>query len=294
MTPETMSEARMTDLHAAFRVFTDATANLEREYKRLQIHARQLREELQDKNRRLRESLARQRQLEVQALRHGRLAAMGEMAATLAHEVRNPLGAMELFTLLLLDEIGEQPAARRLAEQVGRGITDLNHLVTNILDFTRLPEPRLASIRIDDVIGEALSTAGVTHEEGLRVEVEVPADEFWLADRGLLIQALVNLLRNAAQALDGAGEIRVRADVEAHRLSIRVSDDGPGVPPGDEETIFTPFFSTKERGTGLGLAVARAAILAHDGTLALEPTGAGATFVLTLPAETPPALQRRS
>lgn len=294
MNTEMTSGSKMSDLHTAFRVFTDATANLEREYKRLQTHARELKSELQEKNLRLRESLTRQQELEVQALRQGRLAAMGEMAATLAHEVRNPLGAMELFTRLLADEVGEEPRARRLAEQVGQGIADLNHLVTNILDYTRLPEPSLGSVRVDDVIEEALVTAGVSHDEALDVDLDVPADVFWLADRGLLIQALVNLLRNAREAVGGPGVIRIRADVEPHWLRIRISDDGPGVPEGSEETIFTPFFSTKTRGTGLGLAVARAAVLAHAGALALESGANETTFVLTLPAEAPSVKQRRS
>lgn len=294
MSPELTAESRMSDLHTAFRVFTDATANLEREYKRLQVHARELKRELAEKNRQLRESLTRQRELEVQALRQGRLAAMGEMAATLAHEIRNPLGAMELFTRLLLDELGPEPAARRLAGQIERGIADLNYLVANILDFTRLPEPKLASVRVDDVIEEALLTAGVAYEEGLTIRSNVPEGVFWLVDRGLLIQALVNLLRNAREAVNGHGELRIDAEVHPDHLDIFVGDDGPGIPEGNEETIFTPFFSTKARGTGLGLAVARAAVLAHGGTLALEPGKPGATFVLKLPTDASGAKHGRS
>ncbi len=291
MRPEINPESRMSDLHTAFRTFTDATANLEREYKRLQVHARELKRELSEKNRQLRESLTRQRELEAQALRQGRLAAMGEMAATLAHEIRNPLGAMELFTRLLLDEIGPEPAARRLAEQVERGIADLNYLVANILDFTRLPEPRLASVRVDDLLDEALSTAGVAYEEGLTITADVPGGVYWLVDRGLLIQALVNLLRNAREAVNGHGELRIAAHVLPDRLDILIGDDGPGIPEGSEETIFTPFFSTKARGTGLGLAVARAAVLAHCGTLTLEAGRSGATFVMKLPTD-PSAMQQ--
>jgi len=153
------SERQLAELHAAFRVFTEATATLEEQYRELQAYADALRLELDDKKRALDASIERQRCLETQALRHGRLAAMGEMAATLAHEVRNPLGAMELCIKLLVDEVRAQPSALRLAEQVAGGVADLNHLVTNILDYTRLPEPRLATTDLGALVDEVLAAA---------------------------------------------------------------------------------------------------------------------------------------
>src|SRR6185295_9952362 len=153
------SERQLAELHAAFRVFTDATTQLEDRYRTLQRQARALRDELEEKKRALGASIERQRCLETQALRHSRLAAMGEMAATLAHEVRNPLGAMELCIRLLADEVADRPSACRLAAQVATGIADLNHLVTNILDYTRLPEPRLVESELDAVVDEAVATA---------------------------------------------------------------------------------------------------------------------------------------
>src|SRR5204863_7864913 len=112
----------------------------------------------------------RQRCLEAQALRHGRLAAMGEMAATLAHEVRNPLGAMELFVGMLDEEVADRPAARRLVAQVTGGIADLNHLVTNILDYTRLPEPKRAAVDLDALVDEALLASTPALGPGIRIE----------------------------------------------------------------------------------------------------------------------------
>jgi len=278
---------QLTELQQAFRVFSDATVTLERQYRTLQEHARALRDELAEKERALAASIERQRCLETQALRHSRLAAMGEMAASLAHEVRNPLGSMELFTRLLLDEVAELPAARRLAEQVVSGIADLNHLVTNILDYTRLPEPSLAAADLDAVIDEALATATAALGPRLRVEQRRAAGTIWAVDRGLLTQALLNLFRNAGEAMAGQeqGVLRVGLEPAERWVRIVVADTGPGVPAGSEEAIFAPFFTTKTRGTGLGLAVARAAIAAHGGTLALRPAPRGATFVVTLPAD---------
>ena len=206
--------------------------------------------------------------------------------ATLAPEVRNPLCAMERFTELLHDEVADRPAARRLAEQVVGGIADLNHLVTNILDYTRLPEPSLIATDLDAVIDEALATATPALGPSVRVERGRAPGTVWAVDRGLLSQALLNLFRNAGEAMTGQEHSGLRVALEpAERWArIVVADSGPGIPAGSEETIFAPFFSTKTRGTGLGLAVARAAIAAHSGTLALRPAPNGATFVITLPA----------
>lgn len=277
------SHSQIAELHDAFRVFTDATASLEREYQLLRAQALELRGQLADKQRALMASLERERELELQALRQSRLAAMGEMAATLAHEVRNPLGGMELFTRLLIDELAEQPRGRRLAEQIARGIQDLNHLVSNILEYGRMPEPRLAWTSVGGVIEEAFSVVGPSLQAGIRVELPEARELHWWLDRALVTQVLLNLLRNAGEAMGERGVLRVAAAADQRLLRIVVEDSGPGIPPERAATIFDPFFTTKERGTGLGLAVARAAVLAHGGDLTLEPGAAGARFVVSLP-----------
>jgi signal transduction histidine kinase len=282
MSIEAATHAQVAELQSAFRIFTDATATLERQYQLLEQRARALGTELEEKKRALSASIERQRCLESQALKQSRLAAMGEMAATLAHEVRNPLGAMELCTKLLADEIADRPAARRLADQVAAGIADLNHLVTNILDYTRLPEPRRAAIAVDAAIDEALLLAAPALG-GMGVERRSPRPIVCPLDRGLLTQALLNLFRNAAEATGGTGMMTVAIEPAERWVRIVVADDGPGIAAGSAEAIFAPFFTTKERGTGLGLAVARAAVAAHGGTLALRPSDRGAIFVVTLP-----------
>ena len=276
------TSAQVAELQSAFRVFTDATATLERQYCQLEQRAHALGAELEEKKRALTASIERQRCLESQALKQSRLAAMGEMAATLAHEVRNPLGAMELCTKLLADEVADRPAARRLADQVAAGIADLNHLVTNILDYTRLPEPRRAPTAVAAVVDEALLLAAPALG-GTRITRRAPRLVTCALDRGLVIQALLNLLRNAGEATGGTGALTVAVEAADRWVRIVVADDGPGIPSGSEEAIFAPFVTTKERGTGLGLAVARAAVAAHGGTLALRPSARGATFVVTLP-----------
>jgi signal transduction histidine kinase len=193
---------------------------------------------------------------------------------------------MELFTRLLIDELREQPAARRLAEQVARGIQDLNHLVSNILDYGRMPEPKLAWTCVGKVIDEAFAIVGPALHAGIRIERAGASDASWWIDRGLLTQALLNLIRNAGEAMGERGTLRVEVAADGEEsLRIEVADTGPGVPAGGEQTIFDPFFTTKERGTGLGLAVARSAVVAHGGTLQLEPSASGARFVVLLPGQ---------
>ena len=279
-----MQATELQELQAAFDVFTNATASLEQQYRRLEAQVRGLRDELAEKQRALTASIERQRCLESQALRQSRLAAMGEMAATLAHEVRNPLGAMELFTKLLGEEVRDRPSAQRLVERVSVGIADLDHLVTNILDYTRLPEPQRAVVDLEVLVDEALLAVTPSLAPGLRIERARTGASPWSVDRRLLAQALLNLVRNAVEAMGDEGVLRVAVEPAERWVRIIVADTGPGLPEGAAEAVFAPFYTTKERGTGLGLAVSRAAVAAHGGMLAVRPSTEGATFVITLPA----------
>jgi signal transduction histidine kinase len=287
MTDAPATADRLAELQAAFAVFTGATSVLEQQYRALQSHVEALRAELEAKQRALTASIERQRCLETQALRHSRLAAMGEMAATLAHEVRNPLGAMELFVGMLDEEVADRPAARRLTAQVAEGIADLNHLVSNILDYTRLPDPKRTAVDLDALIDDALAASAPALGAGIRIERGGTEGASCALDRGLLIQTLLNLFRNAGEAMAGHGALRVAVEPAERWVRVVVADSGPGIPAGREEAIFAPFYTTKERGTGLGLAVGRAAVAAHGGTLAIRPRATpdagGAVFVLTLP-----------
>ncbi len=278
---------RLSELQAAFEVFTGATSVFERQYRALQSHVEALRAELEEKQGALTASIERQRCLESQALRHSRLAAMGEMAATLAHEVRNPLGAMELFAGMLAEEVADRPTALRLTAQIAGGIADLNHLVTNILDYTRLPEPKWTTVDLDALIDDVLLAGAPALGAEIVVERQGTRGFACALDRGLLMQTLLNLVRNAGEAMAGTGTLRIAIEPAERWVRIVVADDGPGIPADRAESIFAPFFTTKERGTGLGLAVARAAVAAHGGTLAVRPRptpdARGAVFVVTLP-----------
>ena len=274
-------------LARAFDGFTAATARLEREYATLRARLVRLTVEVEEKNRLLAESLERERRLEAEALRQSRLAAMGEMAAMLAHEVRNPLGAMELFTGLLLEDLRDRPDAVRLARQVASGITDLNHLVTNLLEFTRTQVPRRQRVDCCALAEETLRyLADLSAAHAIVVERRYAAPAvFAVGDPHLLRPVLLNLMRNAAQAMPGGGTLTIGVEAGADGTRLTVADTGPGIPAGAEADIFRPFFTTRAKGTGLGLAVVQELVGAMDGTLAVaSELGRGAVFTVVLPA----------
>jgi two-component system sensor histidine kinase FlrB len=292
MHPEALAQS----LQDAFASFATATARLEHEYAALRERLAVLTMELEEKNRLLAASLERERKLEAEALRTSRLAAMGEMAAMLAHEVRNPLGAMELFTRLLLDDLHERPESRELALEVARGIADLNHLVTNLLEFTRTQTPRTMPVDCCAVLDDALRyTADLRAMHTVMVERRyaaptVPA----CADPDLLRPVVLNLVRNAVQAMPEGGTLYVStrvshgADPEfliADSVHIQIRDTGKGIDEENLPHIFEPFFSTKaEKGTGLGLWVSQGIVQAHGGSIKLRSRrGRGTTFSVALP-----------
>jgi signal transduction histidine kinase len=194
---------------------------------------------------------------------------------------------MELFTGLLLQDLQDRPEARQLAQQVARGIVDLNHLVTNLLEFTRAQTARTTIVDCCALIEEALQyTADLRASSAVTVRRRyaapaVPA----LADPHLLRPVLLNLLRNAVQAMAQGGTLTVRARAGRRATTIAVTDTGAGIPPAARREIFRPFYTTRAKGTGLGLTVARALVTAMGGRLGLaSEVGTGTTFVVTLPA----------
>lgn len=271
----------------AFRHFTAATTRLEREYGALRERIGVLTAEVEEKNRLLAASVERERRLEAEALRQSRLAAMGEMAATLAHEVRNPLGAMELFTGLLLQDLRDRPDTLRLAHQVARGITDLNHLVTNLLEFTRTRVARRVVFDCCALLDDAVRyTADLCAEGHIVVERRYAAPDLAVrADPDLLRPVLLNLVRNALQAMSGGGTLTVGAASASDGVRLTVADTGAGIPAAARAEIFRPFYTTRARGTGLGLAVVRGLTEAMGGRLEVESEeGQGTTFTVVLPA----------
>ncbi len=234
------------------------------------------------------DELARTQQ---ELVRHERLAALGELAAVMAHEVRNPLGVIfnSLTTLKrLLRPSGD---AEMLLNMVGEEADRLNRIVGDLLDFVRPYELVKKPMAVEPIIASAVDAAAQsTLNSNVRVLTEFPRElPAFPLDSHLLKQALVNLIVNAAQAMPRGGTVTVRATVEpvggVPWLCVRVQDQGVGLTPRAAEKMFQPFFTTKATGTGLGLAVVKRIVDAHLGevTARANDAGEGTTFTVRFP-----------
>jgi two-component system, NtrC family, sensor kinase len=227
-------------------------------------------------------------------LRAERLAAVGQMAAQVSHEVRNPLSSIGLNAELMADELAaarfDDPAraeeARVLLQAIAAEVDRLTEITEEYLRFARMPRPTLEAEDVNAVVRDVLAfIGGEMRAAGIAVDTDLEADlPLALSDEGQLRQALLNLLRNAREALAGRpGQVRVTTRAEEGRVSITVADDGPGIPPEDRERIFDPFVSTKEGGTGLGLPLIQQIMTEHGGSVSCESeVGRGTTFRLCL------------
>ncbi len=236
--------------------------------------------------------------LEEQGKRGERLSAMGEMAVELAHEIRNPLGSIELFASLLEKELPNGGDLRRWAENIRIGSRSLNNIVSNMLHFANPLSPAFTAVDVHDVIGEVLGfTDMIMRQRGVRVERNLAAaDPVISADRELLKQVILNLILNAMQAMPSRGAIaigtrgleRLPGPTPRRGLELTVRDSGLGIPPENIGRIFDPFFTTNKNGTGLGLSVVHQIVDRHSGFIEVESkVNEGTTFTLIFPAVCP-------
>lgn len=210
-----------------------------------------------------------------------RLSVLGEMSAVLAHEIRNPLASLKGHSQLLVERLVDSPDERRKAERVVGEATRLEALTTDLLDFAGSGPLHLESLDPMELVRSCAAEAAP--EVGIAVRGASPPER-WPLDGLRLRRALVNLLRNAAQASPPGVPPEVEVATESGRLVVVVRDHGEGIPPGQEERIFDPFFTTRTTGTGLGLPVAKRIAEMHGGTLkATNAADGGAKFRLEIP-----------
>jgi signal transduction histidine kinase len=236
--------------------------------------------------------------VESQALaeRNEKLASLGLLAAGVAHEIRNPLTAMK--AALFIQQKKFRPGSPELGdvEMVEREILRLERIVNEFLRFARPAEPELATIPADQPLEEvqALLTAQLA-KQGIQLVRETAEPMRVTVDPGQIKQVLINLVRNAADSMNGAGTITLRARHDRKRLAngeaevvvLEVADTGKGIPPEVEARLFDPFFTTKDNGTGLGLSIAARIVEKQGGSLQYQTqVNRGTTFGIVLPETT--------
>ena len=236
-----------------------------------------------------------------------RLAALGHMSASLAHELRNPLAAIEVNASFLKRKLKEDGEARNILDGIISDIGRLKITINESLSFVRPLEVNLFSSRLEEVVEKALWSALTTEDlKNIRVERESEAIDAFLFDPELLFKALINIFKNAAEAMDYNGTIEIGLKKlgdgqELHAASnsadihhengkgrdyamIRIRDHGKGIPKDIIEKVFYPFFTTKEKGSGLGLSFTKKVVDAHKGFIDVEShENVGTTFMIRIP-----------
>lgn len=223
-------------------------------------------------------------------IRQTRLATIGQVAASIAHELRNPLGAVRNANYYLQRRAPvDDPKWREYLDIIEREIGTAERIISTLLEMTRAKDPVLQNVDLGAIIRRAFARLGDTSQ--IRLHYTLDPDPYMVqADPDHLWQVLVNLFTNALQAMGDTGTITVTAVPENAHDIITVRDDGPGIPAAVQDEIFEPLFTTKARGTGLGLAICRQLIERHSGTLDLVDTDApGAAFRICLPRRPLPA-----
>ncbi|MEE2681222.1 MAG: ATP-binding protein [Planctomycetota bacterium] len=281
----TISQA---DFGELVRSFNEITSQLERTHDVLRAEVSGLKAELAEANERLRRSRS--------------LAALGEMAAGIAHEIRNPLGAMALNIGILREDLESMPESVVLCERIARSVQGLDAIVGDVLSFARDTRVSVRECPARDLVDAALdANAPLIERAEVRVESRVEDGLTALVDPGPVTQALTNVIRNACEALEGGNERDRRLSIvvdlglvrtsseggRAEHVRFLVEDNGPGIPDDLKDRIFNPFFTTRETGTGLGLAIVHRITDAHGGTLQIEDAQPGARICMSFPTAEP-------
>ncbi len=257
---------------------------------------------------RLAEAGREEQRLHEELRRRERLAFLGELAATVAHEVNNPLDGIQNCSRILRRSLVDDPQrAREMLDLIDSGLVRIDLIVRRLLTLAREHVIRPVQTRIRDVIEQALQATGTRFDErGIRVQRRYEMDEdYALVDPPLLQQVFVNILLNATDSMPDGGDLTIRircrrlalkseedSDIGCDAVCVEISDTGTGIAPDVLPHIFEPFFTTKGRGrgTGLGLAIATRIVDAHRGSLDVESAeGRGTTFRILLPAMDYPA-----
>lgn len=260
MTPDELGEI--------IAAFNDVTQKLERSHEQLRAEVTRLNRELGEAN--------------AQVERSRRLAALGEMAAGIAHEVRNPLGSIRLYARMLDEDLRDRPGEQQMAKKIAGATSVIEAIVGDVLTFAKEFRLQRDEVCCREVVERALESCrhdGVPGWRSVDVEVDAADDLCFEGDAGLVQQVLVNVIRNAYEAIAEAKTcpaklcVTTRKRVTPHgrgEVVVRVHDTGPGVTPEVVSRMFNPFFTTRSTGTGLGLAIVHRIMEAHGGNVSIR------------------------
>jgi PAS domain S-box-containing protein len=222
--------------------------------------------------------ITRVEKLEEMAKRTEKLIAMGEMAANIAHEIRNPLGSIELFASLLMKDMKDERHQGRLSHII-TSVKNMDNKISNLLLFTTQKHPMMRKVNLHRIVKEVLSFSDpIIKQEDILLSVKYSSIEPCVrGDAEMLKQVFLNILLNAIQAMTDGGRLGIETVVSPLRLEngvrsveVRISDTGVGITRDNLKKIFDPFFSTRERGSGLGLAIVHNIVHAHSGSIDVE------------------------
>lgn len=248
------------------------------------------------------EQIRKNREMERALLARDKMATVGQLAAAVAHETRNPLAAISSLTQMVAEEVRENPRLREYTKVVLKEVARLDKNITHLLDYARPMRAHFELTRVDQLIRDVIVLLGFeARRQGTRLVARIPEEDAgegaetarrWLLDGNQVKQVLVNLVANAIRASDVGGTVTVAYQTAPQGgLRLTVEDQGEGVPEGLRNRVFQPFFSATKGGTGLGLAVAHRIVEEHCGRIWVEDGegGRGARFVVHLPElEAPP------
>lgn len=253
-----------------------------------------LEETVQQRTAALKAEIAERKQAEQAKLQAERLAVVGVMAAEVAHEVRNPLASITLNLNLIQKEILKLAGEREELTREGRALVDdmreevlrIQRVIEDYLQFARLPKPDRRPVALNEMLEQKLNFVSVELDRAgakLRTHFD-PALKTINVDAGQLWQATLNLIRNSLEAMPEGGELTVGTWRESGHARLRVTDTGKGMTENQLKQVFTPFFTTKPRGTGLGLALVQQIATEHGGHVECDSApGKGSTFTIVLP-----------
>lgn len=264
---------RVEELGKIIMAYSEVTERLQQSHDQLNETVKRLQRELSDKNRELE--------------RRNRLAALGEMAAGMAHEIRNPLAGIQLYATMLRDDLNDRPESQVVVEKIRAGVRRMESLVSQVLHFTREITANPSPCEIVQIIRDSAELAAARAGEApVQIELDLPECFETYVDAMLFGQAVLNLLCNAVEAMTDGGVVKVclSAIAESDRsFALSITDTGPGIAPELLDRIFNPFFTTKDNGTGLGLAIVHRIVEAHNGTIkAGNAPGGGARFEILI------------